>query len=403
MKTVLCAWEIGAGFGHAATLKALGDRIRLLAGEAGVEFRIVYALSEAIHTRSLFGDKARVIPAPFLQNPIHLLSHTGSYTDMLTACGFAQEETLEALAGAWENIFDLVEPDLVIAEASPAARLAAPEGVPVVITGNGFYAPPVALKSYPPLRSGAASSFGEGRVLDIVNTVQRRRGRAELARLPQLGQCDYRAVFTLPQLDPYSSVRTEPVLGHYIEGLEPTPPPEKPSIFYYGTTSAADTEAISTALMEVGVPVSCYIRGRQTAAAQFFRLQGATVYDSPPDLRHVIGASSLVVSHGTGGLTHAAMMVGRPHLMIPGAFEPLLNARRAQALGVGKMIDLTKIDTEIENTTLKDSILEALSSDDLAETAFAHARYIKTLPLPVSPLGTAAEASLNLLGIGASP
>ncbi|VAW19035.1 hypothetical protein MNBD_ALPHA09-2265, partial [hydrothermal vent metagenome] len=243
---------------------------------------------------------------------------------------------------------------------------------------------------------------GEDRVLDIVNTVKRRRGRAELARLPQLGECDYRAVFTLPQLDPYSAVRTEPVLGHYIEGLEPTAPPVSPSIFYYGTTSAADTEAISTALMEVGVPVSCYIRGRQTAAAQFFRLQGATVYDEPPDLREVIGKASLVVSHGTGGLTHAAMMVGRPHLMIPGAFEPLLNARRAEALGVGRLIDVSEIDTEIENSTLKDGISEALSSEDLRETAFDHARYIKTLPLPASPLGTAAEASLKLLGIDAS-
>ncbi|VAW17830.1 hypothetical protein MNBD_ALPHA09-348, partial [hydrothermal vent metagenome] len=178
MKTILCAWEIGAGFGHAATLKALGDRIRLLAGEANVEVRVVYALSEAIHTRSLFGDQALLIPAPHLQNPIHLLSHTGSYTDMMTACGFAQTQTLEALVGAWESLFELIKPDLIVAEASPAARLAVPDGVPVLITGNGFYAPPVELKSYPPLRAGAASSFGEDRVLDIVNTVKRRRGRA---------------------------------------------------------------------------------------------------------------------------------------------------------------------------------------------------------------------------------
>lgn len=403
MKTVFLAWEVGAGLGHAANLKALGDRMALKAKEAGTDLRLVYALNDPVTTKPLFDQGECIVPAPRLQKPLNILTQTGSYSDMLATCGFAQVQTLSALVEAWENLIGLVKPDLIVAEASPAAALAAPKDVPVVITGNGFYAPPANLNSYPPLRIGAATSYGEGRILDVVNAVQKARKRASLDRLPQLGEADLRAVFTLPQLDPYTKVRTEPVQGHYVEGLAPSEPPDRPSIFYYGTANELDSESISGALMELGVPVSCYIRGRQSPVTQFLKLQGAKVYEAPPDLRDVISQATMVVSHGTGGLTHAAMMVGRPHAMMPTAFEPLLNATQAQRLGVGKVIDLRDTDDRFENTDLRQEFADVLASVDLRDDALAHAHYIKTLPLPPSPLGETANSCLNLLGIAARP
>src|SRR5215212_6273621 len=132
---------LGPGLGYVARLRRLAPRFR----RAGV--RIVAALKNIHSARCLDGLDIEIVQAPlwpvtFMTDAECARLSTATFADALAGFGLADEQTLRVLLSAWDRLFSLAKPDLVIAEHAPAATLAARGRLPLALVGTCFTLPP---------------------------------------------------------------------------------------------------------------------------------------------------------------------------------------------------------------------------------------------------------------------
>lgn len=157
MKTILFAAELGAGMGHAVPLLRIAAALRETLQARGEEnFRAVFALHDPQLVRAQMtpGDLAIAALRPVSHGDIR--GHTASYAEILALSGFARKPDLEAGVAAWDDLFELIKPSVLVADHSPVAVLAARGRVPTLVTGNAFNAPPARIKQYPALLAHAS-------------------------------------------------------------------------------------------------------------------------------------------------------------------------------------------------------------------------------------------------------
>jgi len=73
-----------------------------------------------------------------------------TYSDFMAVTGFYRQEQLFAATLAWQTVFDLCKPDLILCDNSPICCLAAFGRIPVVLLGDGFTLPPAHDPIFPP-------------------------------------------------------------------------------------------------------------------------------------------------------------------------------------------------------------------------------------------------------------
>jgi rhamnosyltransferase subunit B len=332
-QTVLLGWELGDGLGHVQPLLRLANAL------AARGFLPVLVLRNLIGPRPLL----RACPFPVVQAPLYYSAdHAAppgfiarSYADILAICGFADADHLLAMTQAWLALLDLMRPAVVVADHSPTLCLAASGVVPTVLVGNGYFVPPADGSTFPALMPERKAVVDEGRLLNVVQEVQRRLGRPVAPTLPGLfGAPASRFVTVLPELDPYHDVRLEPVIGPLEPLGPPLPPLERPSFFAYLKGDMPGCEAILTSLARTGFPGRAYVPNAGPEGCDRLRRLGLEVFDRLVPLDELLTQSAVIVSQGNGGTAQAALAAGRPQLVFPAHQEQLMNARRLQALGV---------------------------------------------------------------------
>ncbi|HSK40859.1 MAG TPA: hypothetical protein VK943_13920, partial [Arenibaculum sp.] len=249
--------------------------------------RSVFAVRNLEGARSALGAE----PPSVLQAPVwpryRSWSATGTlagYADVLAGIGFGEPTQLEVVVRAWRELLDLVQPDLIVADHSPALMLSTfGESTPVVAVGTGFTMPPLGLDRFPPLQADRATAMPEGRLLESARIVQKARGAALPASLIDIFRSPARFVFGLPELDPYAGFRNEPI--HVPpEGLPAYSEPGERRLFAYLGGEFPQLELLAQVLAEMDIPVECYLRGEIGSVGTFLRLRGHVVHDQPPDL-----------------------------------------------------------------------------------------------------------------------
>ena len=389
MKTVLFAWELGAGLGHAAPLVALART--MVSRNDGI--RPVFVFRDTIYPRSLLaGHDWPVLPAPLL--PVLGEPRTGdaSHAQLLMSAGFNRPPDLAATLRTWDDIFSTVRPDLIVAEHSPFACLAARGRYPLLVTGTSFTVPPADTNMFLPFRRGVEPPALQTRMVTVINGILVERGQPPLQHLPQLLAGDARAIFSLPHLDPYGELRHDRLLGPYNERLPPTPVPEAPRIYLYGNTHQKRLlDSMVEVLLGLDVPITAYITGPDDTARMMLRNRGATVHDDPPDLAEVLSKARLVISHGGAGVTTAALTMGRAQLIAPIHVESEVTAARVAALGSALFVE--PFDAGAFRQAI-DTIMQVRLFHEHAERI---AQEITELDLPDDPLAEAATLAEGLL------
>lgn len=328
-KPVLLGWELGGGLGHVTPLLRMAD---VLAGEG---FAPVLALRNLVEPCDLLRDVPYpVVPAPVARpRPTETAFLAGSYADILAVQGYNDPDRLAALVRGWDGLIDLVRPALVVADHSPTLCLAAYGALPAVTLGISFAMPPTHLPEFPRLVPDQPPVVAEGRLLEVLREVQRRRGRPAPATLPGLLAAEGRFVTALPELDIYGDVRDVPAVGP-LDGLPVPQPPTAPRFFAYLSIDMPGCEAILAALAATGCHGRAYVRGADAALRERLGRQGLELLARPLTQDALLREAAVVVHHGGSGLAHAALAAGRPQLLFPAHLEHLLNARRLHALGV---------------------------------------------------------------------
>ena len=139
MANILITWEIGEGSGHIAPYLNLIKELEARGHE--ITFTCKY-VSRAF--RLFEGTRVRYLQAPYVSSPAsEQVTPIDSFAKILNNSGYSNVPQLAGMIRAWKNLFELVKPDLIIADYSPTAVLASREsGIPRLQIGTGFYQMP---------------------------------------------------------------------------------------------------------------------------------------------------------------------------------------------------------------------------------------------------------------------
>ncbi len=383
-KTVLLINELGAGYGHVAPLFRVGNAL------AEHEVRVVCAMADVVRPGLLL----RRAGFPVLQAPKWpgLRTEKGvSYGDLLALLGFDSVPALMLMTSAWQDLLDLVAPDLIIANHSPTAALTAHGSIPLALMGNGFELPPTNMPAFPSLKPGVRRVVDETKLLETVTEVQRHRGRDVPQTLPSVFAAEYRGVCALPELDPYGEQRNEQLLGP----VEPLPAyrprPSDRSVFAYIGVEHPDLYEIAAGLGAADADVTCHVRGDPGTIGASLAEQGVTVLAEPADLIEVLPESAAVVGYASAGFVQAALAAGRPQLTLPYDLEKDATAAALDRLGVSRTLEVGLTARQV-----CDAIDAILSEDRYVHHAAVCAQSIMARG-PIDALGTIVEACLTLL------
>lgn len=342
MATVLCAWEQGGNLGHLSNLRnpiemalQLGHRVLLAARE-------LHRVPEV-----LGGLPIELLPAPFKQyvQPADKSAFL-SMTHVLARQCFSGVDELEMYLRAWQTLFDLVQPDLVMYEHSPTALIAS-HGRPFkkVLVGSGFAIPPLPEPGEPfaPFSTTSGSAPVRARlladdalVLTVVNQALGRLGRGPLPDLAQIyRQADASLLLSWPELDHFGARPGQRYLGAVPLGHQPPavwPDVSGPKVFGY-LQAMSSIEALLRCLREAGVCALLLVRGLPLELKLKYSSERLRFLDGLVDLASVAAQADGVIHHANHSSLVVFMEAGLPQLLIPRQQEQLLLALRLAAHG----------------------------------------------------------------------
>jgi UDP:flavonoid glycosyltransferase YjiC (YdhE family) len=267
-----------------------------------------------------------------------------TFAHVLHNNGFHCGAELRRRAAAWRALIAADEPDLILAEHSPTALLAA-SGLPGkrIVIGTGFTCPPD-VTPLPCLRPWLPHDPGElardeHRVLAAANVALEALSRPPLPALAKLfADADMTVLRTFQELDHYPIRAT----GHYrgtatsFGGVAPKwSGCGPPRVFAYLKPSA-DCRAVLAELGRAG-DVLAFVPGLADADAQRVRAAGIRLANRPVDMAAAASACDIAVLNGTHGATAAALLASKPIVQLPIYLEQVLIGLRTEALGAGRI------------------------------------------------------------------
>jgi UDP:flavonoid glycosyltransferase YjiC (YdhE family) len=341
----LFAWELGGGYGHVTRVLPIAAGIMQRGHRVTLALRDV-ATAGAAAGPMFAGAQGALIEAPAWPRPQPAAGTAGNYAELLLLNGLADADGVRALVAAWLDMFARTRPDLLIAEAAPAAMLAARvAGLPVALIGVGWSLPP-RTTPLPPLQPWDALpaqrlAAAEARMLGIANTALAALGAAPLGRLADLFDATAQFLCTFAELDHYEGRTDADYYGAIYDrdgGVPPQwPRGNGPPVFAYVSAGNRLFAPLLAALGMLGMPTVLHARNRR----------GTVVYpanvwlaDGPMQVGAALASCRVAICQGHGTLA-AALLAGRPVLLLPQHPEQVMLLARVmrQGLGLGVAVD----------------------------------------------------------------
>jgi UDP:flavonoid glycosyltransferase YjiC (YdhE family) len=334
-RRILITWEYGFGLGHLGHVAAAAEGFRT----QGCSVWLAVKRPDLLYRLPPIMVDA-VLAAPTLQRPIAAIP-INSMSDILAAIGFDDPNELEGVVRAWQAVFDVARPDLVIGEYAPCALFAAQlRGLPTAMLGTGFMAPP-ASDPMPAFSAAAQNDIrrrraSDERIFRPMQEVAQRIGSAGPFP-PSLGALNARALpllTTWREFDHYGARPSTPYFGP-LRGAGGTARPDWPDlpgprIFAYFGGDKPAPPAVLEALRRTRWPAILYAPADRLPEADHW-----TIASAPVDLAHVAGRADLVMSRVGHGTICEVARAGTPQLFLPHTSETVLLATAACKAGLG--------------------------------------------------------------------
>ncbi len=120
MGRIVFAWEFGGGLGHIQYDLPLAKELQVRGHE------VICIMKHVIDAGRILGQHGiKVIQAPVWQVKVKKLENTYNFAETLFNQGYLVEDGLSCMTKAWRNLFDFINPDLLIADHAPTALIAA--------------------------------------------------------------------------------------------------------------------------------------------------------------------------------------------------------------------------------------------------------------------------------------
>ena len=379
-------WELGGGLGHVGRLQAIAEVL------ASSGYQPVFAIRDLGDASVLLKNRDwRIYQAPVFMKPARSGLAASSYADLLMHNGFANAGDLMPQVSAWQTLIESTDPSLIIADHSPTLCLAARGQVPVISIGTGFTLPPVESDEFPRFRDDVPPLAPQQHLLNVIQAVQDLRQKPVPGTVTEMMNTEKRLLCSIPELDPYQAIRQEPGIGPIGVMPEYEPVPLEPSLFVYINDNYAKIDLLGNCLADLDIPVHAFITGNTGVLANFLGSQGVKVYEEAPKLADILPRFSAVIHHGGNFTSHAALVAGRPQLILPRFYEAALNGRILEKLNVA--INLEK---EVTADSLSKAVRDVLFEPEISGQAANLARTIQQRE-PLHGLETAVQACRDIL------
>jgi UDP:flavonoid glycosyltransferase YjiC (YdhE family) len=350
MANVLLAWELGSGLGHCVKLAPLATDL-IARGH-----RVYFAARDAATAQKVVQNAAiKFVPVPGLSGTLpNPMRRPRSFAQVLEQVGFGNDMQLQLLVDCWRNLFELVQPRLVVCEHSPVCLLASRwTAARRVVLGTGFSLPPDASPlpdlcpwGGPPPVDLASQ---EHRLLARVNRLLARDGHPVINRLAQFyADVDHKFLLTFCELDHHGKREHAEYLGSWAPrgGVEPHwPEGDGPRVFAYlkSLPEPFRLESTIAALRELPVRTLAHI---PSAPQQILKLQSRSLRISaePVDIQAALRNCDVAVLNGTSGTATQSLLAGVPVLLVPHYLEQVVFSRRVVELGAGLVVEPNRIE-----------------------------------------------------------
>ena len=349
MATVLIGWELGAGRGHLVRMATLA-RLLHAAGHRPV-----------LASQRLTRDIDLPADVPVWQAPLwpRLLNTAGSIGgplpntmgDILVRMGLDRPETLTSLMAAWDGIIDSVRPDVVIADYAPALLTAARGRMPTIAAGLGVDLVPAHLDRFPSL-TGQPPAYDEASLLAGVNDALAAAGRQPLDRLPQILAADRTFAGSFTELDPYASVRREPVVAPSV--AHPVGQGEAgEEVFLYADPVLMRTAPFIEGLVRSALPIRVFAPGATADQQTQLEQLGFRVERQPVPFARIAANSRLTMGPGGLGFISSSLAAGVPTVAIHYDLEKALSGQAITRLQLGGHVHVMQIKPDAFATSLR--------------------------------------------------
>jgi hypothetical protein len=309
-------------------------------------------------------------PITLGKSPAHI-QHPVAFSHILHNCGFARETELRARVKAWDQLYELIDPEMVIFDHSPTALVAARgRRFSKVLVGSSFTCPPnkTPFPTLQPWRKVPAPVLQreETHTVDIINQVLQTCGKPAVENLSDLyHQTNATLLTTFKELDHFGE---RP--GFAYSGAWPTFPGEAPAwpavngkrIFAY-LKRTPQLEALINELKRLRLPTLVYGKWVTEAIAREHGSETLRLVHRPLDLKQVAAECDLAILNGTHGATAAMLLGGTPTLQLPIYLEQHLLAHRVVRLGAAMIAN------EGDASSVGPCLEKMLQSDQFATAA----------------------------------
>jgi hypothetical protein len=292
----------------------------------------------------------RVPDAPILQAPVSPRMLAGGnravgipagMADILGRIGLDDADIVAAMIEAWRALLSAIRPDVVVGDFAPFLLLAARGRVPSVSVGTGFSMPPATMDSFPALVDNI-DSVDQDRLRDTVNAALADVGDAPITALPRVFVADRAIAATFTELDPYATMRAEPLA--LPESIDPSVTAGGgDEVFVYVPELLPVDAPLWPGLAESGLRVRVHMALSSVETQAAVRRHGLIVEPEPIPFARIAECSRLILSHGGHGIICAGLAAGIPHVVCYYDLEKLTHGLALTRARLGGHVSLHAI------------------------------------------------------------
>ncbi|MBT9508251.1 nucleotide disphospho-sugar-binding domain-containing protein [Rhodoferax sp.] len=334
--TIMFTWEIGQGFGHVFPLLPIARELQ----SAG--HRVIFALRDVRGAGALLQREGfTVLQAPF--HPDRFFPANGpqpqSMADILSVFGFTNRVHLSGMAAAWRSLYDLCQPDVVVASYAPLSLLCArAAGIPTVLMALPFELPADVHPSMV-FRTGlpAADARADERVIGAVNQVF---ANSPVTTVRGVFAADKTFMMSYPELDAFGPRTDVEYIGSLFVSDVGNPPrwPDGEHPFKVLAYLNADIPALDLLREEIHASPYAYcvtLRDGTEAMLAQWRAPNVWIVNDQILLAQALRECDAVLTYGGVGFVSASLLAGKPMVFYIRQLEQYFTARQVVKLGAG--------------------------------------------------------------------